>query len=55
MNQIAKMIEREVLNWSGVTVEHHRFDGMEFRVNNHEIGHLHGDYRAFLPLPVRGQ
>lgn len=53
MNQIAKMIEREVLNWSGVTVEPHRFGGIEFRVNNHEIGHLHGDYRAFLPFPVR--
>lgn len=55
MNQIAKMMEREVLNWSGVTLEPHRFGGMEFRVNNNEIGHLHGDYLAFLRFPVRGQ
>ena len=31
MNQIAKMIEREVLNGSGVTVELHRFGGVQFR------------------------
>jgi Fe2+ transport system protein B len=37
MNQIAKMIEREVLNWSGVTVETHRFGDIEFRVNNYEL------------------
>ena len=54
MNQIAKMIEREVLYWSGVTEETHRFGDIEFRVNNH-VGHLHGDYLAFLPFPVRGQ
>lgn len=55
MNQIAKMIEREVLNWSGVTLEPHRFGDIEFRVNNHEIRHLHGDYVAILPFPVRDQ
>lgn len=53
MNQIAKIIEREVLNWSGVTLEPHRFGDIEFCVNNHEIGHLHGDYLAFLAFPVR--
>ena len=49
------MIEREVLYWSGVTEETHRFGDIEFRVNSYEIGHLHGDYLAFLLFPVRGQ
>lgn len=31
----------------------HRFDGVEFRVRGHEIGHLHGDRLADLPFPVR--
>lgn len=39
MNQIAKMMEREVLNWCGVTLETHRFGGMKFRVNN-RVGHF---------------
>ena len=27
--------------------------GVEFRVNGHEIGHLHGERLADLPFPVR--
>lgn len=53
MNDIKAMIEREVLNWSEVTVEPHRFGGIEFRVNNREIGHLHGNYLADLPFSAR--
>lgn len=52
-NRIAKMIERELLTWDGVTVQPHRFGGIEFRVNHHEIGHLHGDYQADLPFTTR--
>jgi Family of unknown function (DUF5519) len=47
------MIEREVLGWPEVTAVPHRFGGTEFRVRNHEIGHLHGDSLADLPFPVR--
>jgi len=46
-------IEREVLSWAGVEERPHRFGGVEFRVNGHEIGHLHGDRLADLPFPVR--
>ncbi len=53
MESIATMIEREVRSWPGVTVEPHRFGGVEFQVNNHEIGHLHGSRQADLPFPVR--
>jgi hypothetical protein len=37
---IRDRIESEVGGWSGV----------EFRVNGHEIGHLHGDRLADLPV-----
>jgi hypothetical protein len=53
MDSIARMIEREVLSWAGTTAEPHRFGGIEFRVNHHEMGHLHGSRQADLPFPVR--
>ncbi len=46
-------IRTEVLSWPGVTEEPHRFGGMEFRLGKRELGHLHGDYLADLPFPVR--
>jgi len=52
-NDIAKVIESEILSWPGATSGPHRFGGTEFRVNNREIGHLHGDRLADLPFPVR--
>jgi hypothetical protein len=53
MSTIAQQIEREILSWPGATAQPHRFGGVEFRVNHHEIGHLHGDRLADLPFPVR--
>src|SRR5437763_3010864 len=53
MDSIARMIECEVLSWAGTTAEPHRFGGVEFRVNHHEIGHLHGSRLADLPFPIR--
>ena len=53
MASIAEDIGREVLGWPGVEARPHRFNGVEFRVNGHEIGHLHGDRLADLPFPVR--
>jgi hypothetical protein len=50
---IADRIRQEVLGWPGAEARPHRFGGIEFRVNGHEIGHLHGDRLADLPLPVR--
>ena len=46
-------IENEVGGWSGVETRAHRFGGVEFRVNGHEIGHLHGEGLVDLPFPVR--
>lgn len=50
---IARLIEREVGAWPGVSVQAHQYGGLEFRVHHHEIGHLHGDELADLPFPVR--
>jgi hypothetical protein len=53
MASIRETIGREVAGWPGVEEREHRFGGVEFRVNGHEIGHLHGDRLADLPFPVR--
>jgi hypothetical protein len=53
MNDIAGMIEREVLSWPSVTAHTHRFGGIEFRIGRREIGHLHGGRLADLPFPGR--
>jgi hypothetical protein len=53
MTSIRERIEGEVTRWPGVEERPHRFAGVEFRVNGHEIGHLHGDRMADLPFPVR--
>jgi hypothetical protein len=50
---VAALIEREVSAWEGVTVEPHRFGGVEFKVGRREIGHLHGGRLADLPFPLR--
>ena len=50
---IAKRIEQTVASWPGVTVEPHRFGGIEFRVGRRELGHLHGNRLADLPFPVK--
>lgn len=46
----ATRIEREVASWPGVSVEPHRFGGVEFRVGRRELGHLHGSRLADLPF-----
>ena len=50
---IAETITHEVTSWPGVTAQPHRFGGVEFRLNGHELGHLHGNRQADLPFPVR--
>lgn len=50
---ISEQIREEVTSWEGVEERPHRFNGMEFRVNGHEIGHLHGGRMADLPFPRR--
>ena len=43
-------IEREVLGWPGVTSEPGRFGATSFRYGKREIGHVHRDRIADLPV-----
>ena len=49
---IQQEIVREVSGWPDVTVQPHRFGGLEFRLGRRELGHLHGSRLADLPFPV---
>jgi Luciferase len=49
----AERITATVSSWPDVEVGPHRFGGVEFRVGRRELGHLHGDRIADLPLPRR--
>ena len=44
------MVEREVLGWPGVTSEPGRFGATAFRYGKREIGHIHHDRIADLPV-----
>jgi hypothetical protein len=46
-------IEREVLNWPGVTSEPGRFGATSFRYGKREIGHVHHDRIADLPVTIQ--
>lgn len=50
---VADIINNELLTWDDVTVAPHRFGGIEFRVGNREIGHLHGNSQADIPFSAR--
>jgi hypothetical protein len=52
MSNILESIQKEILSWSFVTAEPHRFGGLEFRFNKRELGHLHGERVADLPFPM---
>lgn len=46
-------IESVVSSWPGIEIASHRFGGREFTLAGQEVGHLHGDRQADLPLPKR--
>jgi hypothetical protein len=46
-----ELIREAVTSWPGVEAVPHRFGGIEFRVGRKEMGHVHGDRLADLPLP----
>jgi hypothetical protein len=47
----SRSIIAEVESWPGVSVGPHRFGGLEFRVGRRQLGHLHGEAIADIPLP----
>lgn len=46
----AQSISDQVTSWPGVTAHDHRFGGLEFRLGNRQLGHLHGNRIADIPL-----
>ena len=46
-------ITREVTSWAGVTVQPHRFGGVEYVIGKREIGHIHGDHLVDIPFPKK--
>jgi hypothetical protein len=46
-------IQSELWHWAGITSGPHRFGGVEFKLGNREIGHVHGDSLVDVPLPKR--
>jgi Family of unknown function (DUF5519) len=51
MEDIGARIEQEVASWEGVTVQPHRFGGVEFVLGKRELGHIHPQGRGWVDLP----
>ena len=39
--------------WEGVSINPHRYGGLEFRLERRELGHIHGDGLVDIPFPKR--
>jgi len=46
-----ELIRDSVTSWPGVEARPHRFGGIEYRYGRKEMGHVHRDRLADLPLP----
>lgn len=46
-----KKIEASVLTWPGVVAREHRFGGIEYRLGEREVGHIHGDHLLDVAFP----
>ncbi|WP_338199364.1 luciferase family protein [Candidatus Nephthysia bennettiae] len=51
MRGASELIREAVMSWPGVEAVPHRFGGIEYRLGRKEMGHVHGDRLADLPLP----
>jgi len=51
MLRAGELIRQAVTSWPGVDALPHRFGGIEYRYGRKEMGHVHGDRLADLPLP----
>ena len=45
------MITEAVTSWAKVSVQPHRFGGVEYQIGRREIGHIHGDHLVDIPFP----
>lgn len=48
-----QQITAAVTSWPGVTVQPHRFGGVEYMIGKREIGHIHGDHLVDIPFPKK--
>src|SRR5512140_1730123 len=48
-----RRITEAVTSWEGVTVQPHRFGGIEYVIGKREIGHIHGDQLVDIPFPKK--
>lgn len=46
-------ISEVVTSWPGVTVQPHRFGGVEYVIGRREVGHIHGDHLVDIPFPKK--
>ena len=53
MTRAGERIKQVVGSWAGVESFPHRFGGIEYRYGKKEMGHVHGDRLADLPMPRR--
>jgi len=53
MKTASALIRESVGSWSGVSAVPHRFGGTEYMYGKKEMGHVHGDRLADLPVPRR--
>jgi Luciferase len=51
MKGAGELIRDAVSSWPGVVATSHRFGGTEYRYGKKEMGHVHGDRLADLPVP----
>jgi hypothetical protein len=53
MQEKMKALVEVVSAWPGVSIHEHQFDGLEFRVDGREIGHIHWFGIVDIPFTVR--
>ena len=53
MKTASEQIRETVGSWPGITSVPHRFGGTEYLYGKKEMGHVHGDRLADLPMPRR--
>jgi hypothetical protein len=46
-------ITQAVTAWANVTVQPHRFGGVEYVIGKREIGHIHGNHLVDIPFPKK--
>lgn len=46
-------ITQAVTGWEGVSVQPHRFGGVEYVIGKREVGHIHGEHMVDIPFPKK--